>query len=143
MAVSIDSKYKKERNRPEAFFLFYVSVQHLMPRVPVAVIRWCSGAPDPCPFYLSAGGPAAGGAAGQDQSVGGDREADLFRFDPSGIQRIEHGAEHIGQDGGLEACRIGIDKKEKGIFDRRREHRCRKGKMLSSIFQISPLGPLP
>lgn len=50
---------------------------------------------------------------------------------------------HIGQYGGLQAGSVGIYKKETGVPGQQLGAQLYKGNMLSSIFQISPLGPLP
>ena len=60
--------------------------------------------------------PPAGGAAGKDQSVSGNRQPHFVRLHLSFPDGVDGRMEHIGKNGGLQAGGIGIDQEEEGIF---------------------------
>ena len=68
----------------------------------------------PSPF-LSVGLPASGGAAGKDQSVGANRQADLLRADSSAVWPHLR-PQHVGQDCRLQPGGVGVDQEEKRLF---------------------------
>ena len=68
----------------------------------------------PLPF-LSVGLPASGGAAGKDQSVGGNRQTDLLRADGSAVWPHLR-PQHVGQDCRLQPGGVGVDQEEKRLF---------------------------
>ena len=55
----------------------------------------------------------------------------------------DRGVYHIGKNGGLQTGGIGVDEEKQGIVTQQLCGQLDKGEILSSIFQISPLGPLP
>ncbi len=59
---------------------------------------------------------AAGSAAGKNQPVCLYRQPDLIGAHLSSEAGNDGGMDHIGQDGGLQPCRIGIDQIKNGIF---------------------------
>ena len=68
----------------------------------------------PSPF-LSVGLPASGGAAGKDQSVGANRQADLLRADSSAVWPHLR-PQHVGQDCRLQPGGVGVNQEEKRLF---------------------------
>ena len=87
--------------------------------------------------------PPAGSAAGKDEAGARNGKADfscLHLPSESGRNAQMH---HIGKHRRLQAGGVGIDEEKAGVFERSCAHSFTKGKMLSSIFQISPLGPRP
>ena len=67
-------------------------------------------------IFCRTGCPPSCGAAGQDEAVGGDRQADLAGFHTSVADGIQHRVEHVAEDGGLQARCVGIDQDEEGRF---------------------------